>query len=344
MNFPEHPLAVALLQAPALLYRAAVSVRNHRYDRPGASVQAGIPVISVGNLSVGGTGKTPLVAWIAARLLEEGRSPAVVSRGYGGTAGRGPCLVSEGRGPLVSSRVAGDEPLLLARRLPGVAVVVGSDRVAGASAARAAGADVVVLDDGFQHRRLARDLDLVLLDVRDPFGGYRLLPAGPLREPVSSLRRADAAILTRSRPGEPFPVLERVIRRHVAALPVLRAGHRVAGFVGPQGEARPAPERAVAFCGIGHADAFFVDVSRAGTEVVAWRSFPDHHRYAPSDLAAIAALAARHGAVPVTTEKDLCRLDGQAPIADLLALRIDALPHEPGHLLALLRTALQRRR
>jgi tetraacyldisaccharide 4'-kinase len=341
VSFPEHPLALALLQAPALLYRMAVALRNRRYDRPGAAESAGIPVVSVGNLTVGGTGKTTLVAWIASRLQEEGRRPAVVSRGYGGRSGRGPCLVSDGSGPRLPSRVAGDEPVLLARRLPGVPVIVGSDRVAGARAAREAGADVVVLDDGFQHRRLARDLDLVLLDVRDPFGSYRLLPAGPLREPVSSLRRADAVILTRSRPDEPFPVIERVIRRHGASLPVLRAGHRVAGFVDPSGAPRPAPERVVAFCGIGHADAFFEDVARGGVELCAWRRFPDHHRYTRGDLDEVASLAARHAAVPVTTEKDVCRLDGEAPPAGLLALRIDAEPHEPGPLLGLLRATLR---
>ena len=339
MTFPRNPLAVALLTPPALLYRAAVALRNRRYDRPGQAVHPGIPVISVGNLTVGGTGKTPLTAWIAERLLEEGRRPAIVSRGYGGTSGRGPCIVSRGTGPLVSAEVAGDEPVLLARRLPGVLVVVGSDRVGGASAARAAGADVLVLDDGFQHRRLARDLDLVLLDARDPFGGNRLLPSGPLREPIQSLRRAGAVVLTRCRAGESFAFLQRVIRRHAGDVPVLHAGHRTAGLWDAAGTSRATPARAVAFCGIGGPDDFFADLAALGIEVAATRAFPDHHRYRETDLAAIAALAAAQGAVPVTTEKDLARLSEPQRLQGLLALRIEAEPHEPERLLSLLRGA-----
>jgi tetraacyldisaccharide 4'-kinase len=343
LTFPEHPLAVALLTPPALAYRAAVAWRNRRYDRPGAAVHPGIPVISVGNLTVGGTGKTPLTAWIASHLLEDGRRPAIVSRGYGGSSGRGPCVVSRGAGPLVPAGVAGDEPVLLARRLPGVLVVVGSDRLAGARAAREAGADVLVLDDGFQHRRLARDLDLVLLDSHDPFGAFRLLPSGPLREPVASLKRADAVILTRSRPGEPLPFLERVIRRHAGDVPLLRAGHRATGFVDAAGSAQPPPGRAVAFCGIGSPDTFLVDLLSEGVEVLEERRFPDHHRFRPAELAEIAALARRHGAVPVTTEKDLVRLPGPVPLPDVLALRIEAVPHEPARLRALLEGALEKR-
>jgi tetraacyldisaccharide 4'-kinase len=340
LTFPEHPLAVALLTPPSLLYRAAIAWRNRRYDRPGAAVRAGIPVISVGNLTVGGTGKTPLTAWIAQRLQDEGRRPAVVSRGYGGKSGRGPCLVSSGAGPTVSAEIAGDEPVLLARRLPGVVVVVGADRVAGAQAARAAGADVLVLDDGFQHRRLHRDCDLVLLDAHDPFGGNRLLPSGPLREPIGSLSRADAVILTRSRPGEAFPFLERVIRRHAGDLPVLRAGHRTSGFMDARGADGPVPARAVAFCGIGSPDPFFVDLARQGVEVVAERRFADHHRYRAGDLREIAELARAHRAVPVCTEKDLVRLPDPSALPGLLALRIEAQPHEPERLTALLREAL----
>jgi tetraacyldisaccharide 4'-kinase len=343
VTFPEHPLAVALLTPPSLLYRAVVALRNRRYDRPGKAVHPGIPVISVGNLTVGGTGKTPLTAWIAARLLEEGRRPAIVSRGYGGKSGRGPCFVSRGAGPLCASDLGGDEPVLLARRLPGTLVVVGSDRVAGARAARDAGADVIVLDDGFQHRRLARDLDLVLLDARDPFGGHRLLPSGPLREPIGSLRRAHAVILTRSGSGEAFPFLQRVIRRHAGDLPLLRAGHRTAGLVDADGTLRPAPARAVAFCGIGSPDDFFLDLAREGIEVAAERPFPDHHRYREGDLAALVSLVAAHHAVPVTTEKDLARLPAPQRLPGLLALRIEAVPHEPERLLALMRQALEGR-
>jgi len=165
---PEHPALVALLSLPSLIFGAAVRLRNHLYDRPGASRRAPIPVLSVGNLTVGGTGKTPLVAWLARRLREQGLTPAVVSRGYGGTAGRGPLVVTQGGEPNCGAEVCGDEPFELARMLSGVVVIVGSDRLAGAEEAARQGADVVILDDGFQHRRLARDLDIVLLDSSNP--------------------------------------------------------------------------------------------------------------------------------------------------------------------------------
>ena len=143
MRPPDSSVAVALLNVPALLYRTLVRIRNRLYDRPGASHRAGLPVISVGNLTLGGTGKTPVVAWLARRLRADGRSPAVVSRGYGGRAGRGPLLVSSGAGPLCPARRCGDEPFLLARLLEGVRVIVGSDRRAGAEAARSPAADAV---------------------------------------------------------------------------------------------------------------------------------------------------------------------------------------------------------
>ena len=204
MKLPQNTFAMALLGVPALLYGAAVRLRRRGYTALGLARRAAVPVISVGNLTVGGTGKTTIVSWLVRELQDRGWHPAVVSRGYLGRAGRGPLYVSRGQGPLVASDVSGDEPFLLASRLPGAVVVAGSDRVLGSRAAIEAGADVVILDDGFQHMRLARDVDLVLLDAHNPFGNYRLLPAGTLREPVSELRRAHAVIITRSRPDENF--------------------------------------------------------------------------------------------------------------------------------------------
>jgi tetraacyldisaccharide 4'-kinase len=328
----QNPLVVNLLSIPAWLYGAAVRIRNRLYDRPGAAERVGIPVVSVGNVTVGGTGKTPIVGWLVRRLQERGHRPAIVSRGYWGKAGEGPLVVSSGEGPQVEAEICGDEPYLLATQLPRAIVVVGSNRVAGCRKAAELGADLVVLDDGFQHRRLARDLDVVLLDAHSPFGNYHLLPAGLLREPVSGLRRADLIVITRSRPGENFMVLERVIRRHNTEAPVLRAGHRRAGFVDSHGRQAPRPNRAVAFCGIGNPAAFITDLEAEGLEVVTWRTFRDHLNYTVEQWRELSEIALREEAILVTTEKDMVRLPGAALDEDghppLVALRIEPVIHD----------------
>jgi len=342
VRLAEHPAAQAVLGLAAALYGGAIRARNRFYDRPGSVARAALPVISVGNLTVGGTGKTPVTAWIARRLLREGLRPGVVSRGYRGRAGRGPLLVSEGRGPLCEADRCGDEPHLLARTLADTVVVVGSDRAAGAEAARRAGAQVVILDDGYQHRRLARDLDILLLDAGNPFGNHRLLPAGILREPLRSLSRADLFLVTRSRPGETFPALERVLRRYNPTAPLLPAGHRRVGFTDRRGEAVARPERAAAFCGIAQPAAFRNDLVDEGLELVDFRVYPDHHRYSEGEIRELRELAAQHGAALVTTEKDLSRLGPHAAWAgppELSALRIEVAVYEPGPLVEALAAA-----
>lgn len=340
---PTRNLAsLALLHIPTMAYTGAVRLRNRYYDTSSAVRRAGVPVISVGNLTVGGTGKTPMVAWLVRELQGLGHKPAVVSRGYRGTAGRGPLVVSRGAAALVGPERCGDEPYLLARSLPG-ALVVGSDRFSGAEQARRLGADVVVLDDGFQHRRLARDFDLVLVDASNPFGNYRLLPAGVLREPLTGLARADAVVLTRTRPGESLVVIERVIRRHHPGVPVFRAGHRRLAFVDASGAAVPPPARAAAFCGIGNPQLFFEDLHAHGVEVVASRVFADHHKYAEDDWAELQTLARRADAALVTTEKDLVRFAFVPPDElRVCALRIETQVHDREALLELVRAALAR--
>ena len=224
------------------------------YDRGIAPVgRLPVPVISIGNITAGGTGKTPLTIHLARRLLALGLNPLVLTRGYRST-GSGTRIVSDGRRILLGPDVAGDEPLMIAASVPGLPVVVDPRRLRGGWAAiQRFRPDVVFLDDGFQHRRLARELDIVLLDAVDPFGRYALLPSGLLREPFSGLARAHIFIVTRAPSEEPLETLTAVLRRYNARAPILRASHvadslvrveslrhLVAPGTGPPGEDRQA--------------------------------------------------------------------------------------------------------
>ncbi len=338
----------AALAVPEAAYAGLVRLRNAWFDRAEVSRQAPVPVISVGNLAVGGTGKTPLVAWIARRLQALGRHPAVVSRGYGGTAGPGPLVVSTGDGPRVDARICGDEPHLLSRSLKGVIVVVGSNRVDGAQAAAAAGADVVVLDDGFQHRRLLRDIDIVVLDARAPFDEGHLLPRGHLREGPRALARAHLVVLTRVDEHDRAEAAIRSIRAARYKGPIVRAGHRTAGFQDAAGTARSAPPKAIAFCGIGDPELFRRDLAASGVALQSFHAFRDHHPYTVAEWTSLLD-EARAAELPlVTTEKDLSRL--QASLGDalgaglLLTMRIEAVVFDLSPIEAAIRVALNARR
>jgi len=326
-----------------MLYGTAVYTRNRYYDRGSAGCRPTVPVISVGNITVGGTGKTPTVGWLADRLSESGRRPAVVSRGYGGTAGRGPLVVSRGSGPLCGPESCGDEPFLLATALHTVPVVVGSDRCAAAAVAVELGARVVILDDGFQHRRIARELDIVLLDATDPFGNGNLLPAGPLREPLNALERAGLVLITRYDGSTAVDVIERQVRRYNPSVPILRSHHRRLGFRDASGHSVEAPRRAVVFCGIGNPASFRADVQAESVEVVVFEALRDHHRYLPTELAELRARAIALDAVLVTTEKDRVRLPAHDGDDDppLLTLAIEAAPLDPEALLDAVGRALE---
>ncbi len=316
-------LAVSVLHTAAGLYTAAAAARNAAYDC-GWSRQIRLPrpVISVGNLSVGGTGKTPCVEWLVERLIATGRRPAVLSRGYGGRhadpyilQAQTARLLSDDRS-IASNRELADEPQLLARHLANVSVVVGRRREqSGAAAIARLGADVLVLDDGFQYRRLARDCDIVLLSGRMPLSGWPLLPAGPMREPLASLRRAHVIIVTKAdQSRDAVPALLERMRIINRAAVLATAAHEPAGVEDAAGGAAVAPKRVegarvALVSSIGDPDGFEQTVRALGAESVGHQRYPDHHRYTGADWRDTMSWAGRLGAQAlVTTEKDLIRL------------------------------------
>jgi tetraacyldisaccharide 4'-kinase len=290
---------LALLATP---YGLATTLRNACYDRGLLRRNtAPIPVISVGNLTLGGTGKTPLVAWVARLLAAEGRRPAVISRGYGARPGE-----------------VSDEAAELAILIPGVPHVADRDRARGAAAAAARGADVAILDDGFQHRRLRREFDLVAIDASDPFGCDHLFPRGLLRESPSGLARAHAVVLTRAgglTDRRRTEIRDAVLRARRGRPPALwlETDHRPVATRTAGGRLEPlaaiAGRRTAAFCGIGNPAAFRDTLAACGLEVAGFRGYADHHAYSPADGDAIAAWAGGLGVERiVTTLKDLVKI------------------------------------
>ncbi|GBC76731.1 Tetraacyldisaccharide 4'-kinase [bacterium HR08] len=275
--------------------------------------------ISVGNLTVGGTGKTPLVEYIARLLLSAGYRPSVISRGYGRRSRAPLVLVSDGTRLRATVREAGDEPLLLARRLPGAIVAVGARRYAVARHLEEHfQPDVHVLDDAFQHLALERDLNLLLIDALDPFGDDELLPLGRLREPVSEMARASAIIVTRA--DHPFDhlALEARVRALAGPIPIFYSYHEIVELHAPLTGDRLPPQklygRAIgAFCAVGNPQLFQRDLAHYRARIVLFRAFRDHHWYTRRDLARLFQEAEQAEAEwLVTTEKDWMRMESLA--------------------------------
>lgn len=299
---------------------------KHRilHDQPLGSL-----VVVVGNLTVGGTGKTPVVEKFAKALRDRGRKVAILSRGYKSKSAPRwkkwwwalthaeeppPRIVSDGERVLLDSEQAGDEPYMLAKNLPGVIVLVDKNRVkAGAYAIKRFGCDTLVLDDGFQYLPLKGSLNLLLVDKTNPFGNGHLLPRGILREPVKHLRRASYVFLTKSN-GQRDPELEALIQKHNPGVDVIECAHR------PQylqrfgnGERQPLTflkgRRVAAFSGIATPESFEKFLRDLGAKLVTRERYMDHYRYADEDFADLIALAQREGAeCLVTTEKDAVRI------------------------------------
>ena len=330
----------AMLASVEPLYASVVRFRNWMFDGGLRKVRhAPRPVISIGNLTTGGTGKTPVVAWLVRSLLDRGHRPAVLLRGYKSVAG------------------VSDEAALLQQMLAPVKVIAQSDRVAAASevAEHDPTIDCFVLDDGFQHRRLARSLDVVLIDATEPFGFDHVLPRGMLREPVSGLGRCDCVIVTRCENASEATlnsILER-IRTVCADRPIVRCFMQLDYFLDEYDQKHPI-DRAdgiYAICGIGNPRNFFDQLRRQCGPLIGERAYPDHFAFRAEDLAAVFREASSLDAKTiVTTEKDwtklkTLRVKAESKIAIWRAvLRVDFASGDAERLLKLAEAALTRGR
>jgi len=289
-----------------------------------------VPVISVGNLVAGGAGKTPLVVYLARSFRARGRRVIVLSRGYGRRS-RGIRVVSDGRTAERDWRDVGDEPALMADLLPGTPIVVGRDRYeAGRWALDRFPADLVLLDDGFQHLRLARNIDIVAVDATDPFGGGHLLPRGLLREPADGLKRGHLFCLTRTDQSDRVEALRDRLRILNPCAPLVETVHRPAGLKPvSDGHERPPSSlrgrKIIAFSGIGRPASFEHTLRELGARLVDTARYPDHHPYTPQDLDDLYERARRADAdLVVTTEKDAVRLPpGGASDPPIMVLSVE---------------------
>lgn len=302
-----------LLLPVALLYWGLSWWRNFFYNvNFFISRRVPVPVISIGNLSIGGTGKTPATLFVAQTLIDLGYRVGIVSRGYG-RATSGTVLVSDGEQVLATPESGGDEPHLMATRLKGVPVLVDEDRYRGAAyLVERFHPDVLILDDGFQHRGLARDCDIVLLDATSPSSDYKIFPYGVLRERLQALKRASLVVWTKTH----IRVPQQDLYRRIAALdvPQVQSTMEVIPQLVEVGTGKQLPagqlgkERLLAFCGIAQPRPFYHALMALGLEPEMVRYYPDHHIYTPTDLDHLSQLIDAHQLVGVTTEKDAVKL------------------------------------
>lgn len=289
------------------LYGAVTRTRLALYQRGTfQTTKLDRPVISVGNITAGGTGKTPLVEWVARNIAGAGKNVCILTRGHGRENPQRQVVVSDGKTILATPAEAGDEPYVLATKLLGsAAVICNADRIsAGRYAIETLGTDCFVLDDGFQHLRLARDLNIVTIDATNPWGGGQLLPYGRLREPLAGLIRADCIVVTRCDQVDDLDDL----REHIRALmrenppPIFRSSMKPLRSLLPAGPV-------AAFCAVGNPTAFFRQLKESDYDVVYEKSFADHHAYTQHDVDELVRAATRAGATSlITTAKDAVKL------------------------------------
>ena len=301
----------SLLLAPAaLLYGIGISVRNRLFDlRIFDSYKTAVPVVSIGNITMGGTGKTPLVDFVVKYYLKRGLKPAILSRGYK-RATKGVRLVSDGRRIFLGSREAGDESAMLAHKNPETIVVVAEKRKDGVDYITEHFTDrlpdVLVLDDGFQHRQLGRNLDIVVINTTVPFFEDHLIPAGRLREPIKNLDRADLLILSKVADPENTTLFEEKLS--ITGKPLVKTSVRPGKPVHFAGPDNPSPHKVIALAGIGQPEGFIASLQQGGMQVVSHVFFPDHADFPLKSMKTLAGEARRDGLSIVTTEKDYFRL------------------------------------
>jgi tetraacyldisaccharide 4'-kinase len=330
LGWRQRAIVAALLPA-SLIYRAGRNLRNA--FRHFAKQRAPIRTISIGNLTVGGNGKTPFTLFLAARLQARGMSVAIVSRGFGrsGEEGAPAALVSDGATIRLSAEAAGDEPMMMAKSFRGP-IAVARRRIDGIRlVTEIAHPDVILLDDAFQHRALVRDVDLVLISRERGFGNGHQLPAGPMREPLRAIRRADAAVIMSSGiPDRPNAITARQMDT-IAQITMLHATLRPKALVhNEQGNWREVPiamagRRALAVSGLADPRGFYAMLREIDTDLVGVLEYPDHHAYNSSDWQTIVK-AATNSDIVITTEKDLVKLE-KFPFArdSLYALRLEVV-------------------
>ena len=319
----------AFLFLLSLVYGSVVRIRAAAYRVGlGRSRRLPVRVISIGNITLGGTGKTPAVIAVAGSLHQQNRRPLVISRGYGIKNESEVLIVSDGTRILTTAEDGGDEPVLIGSRLKGVPVVVGRNRYrAGMVALRQFAADAVILDDGFQHMQLARDLNILLIDATSDLENPALFPAGPFREPLSSIKRADAVVITRAENPDRILKLQEIIRGHTQS-PIFTSRHVPVDIISAAGQDTRALSSlqgtaVFAFSGIGRPESFHYLLASLGAVIKGSASYPDHYAFKKDDLAVVYQRAVDSGAVMIiTTEKDMTRLSDLKP-EGIWVLRIE---------------------
>ena len=300
------------------IYGTLADVRNSLYEKGIFKSHAlGAKTVSVGNLTVGGTGKTPLVAFIAETLFEAGKTVCILTRGYGRINPKERVLVTDGENILADARTAGDEPFELAEKLSGKAVIVAdANRIsAGLWARENFGITAFVLDDAFQHRKVKRDLDIVCIDATNPFGNRKVLPSGILREPLKNLKRADTIIITRANLVENIENLKSEISKYTGA-PIFISQNKFSNLkeINLKSETRNSKlktQNSFAFCALGNPNNFFEQLRRENFNLTATEIFRDHHFYSSEDIAKLERKARESGAeILITTAKDAVKLYG----------------------------------
>ncbi len=324
----------------APLYSTLMRLRESCYRRSVFSTEKmGVPVVSVGNLTLGGTGKTPMVQYLARLLVGHGFKPAIISRGYGGSTKEPVSVVSTGSGPLCSAEFVGDEPRFLAETLENVLVLTGVVRKLPARRAVEMGADILLLDDGFQHMAVGRDLDIVLFSADYLAGNSRVFPGGDLREPVTALNRASCFVLTgvNEKNRERSGMFAELLSKRFPGKEVYNAGCQTVGFVrrDDNGKLTLLPEKpknldkALAMCGIARPDSFKNTLEECGITPLDFLVMADHHSYKEQDLQKIKGLVRENDArLIITTEKDMVKLQNLDLSVPVFGVRVAVEPSE----------------